>query len=689
MIFWCILKKGGRISVTEKIWNVRATHPEQTKEFVRTLHLPLLTAGVLSARGYDTESARQILSPDETRLHDPMLLKDMDRAAAAVQAAVENGDMICVFGDYDCDGVAATAIVYDYLTQIGARVCYYIPDREKEGYGLNKKAIDSLKQYGVDLILTVDNGVSAIEEIAYAAELGVSVVVTDHHSPREILPDALAVVDPHRKDCAYPFPEICGAGVAFKLLCALEGETGYGLLEEYGDLLTIGTVADVVALQDENRVFVRRGLELLRTTHRPGLAALLRLAGLEEKVLSADSVAFGIAPRINAAGRIGSAETAVMLLLTESESEGESLAEELDACNRTRREEESRVLDGVARQLAENPSLTGGRLIVFDGEGWNPGVVGIVCSRMVERFQKPCLIIAREGEHAKGSGRSVPGFSLIEAVSACAPLLTRYGGHPMAAGFSLASSDIPAFRAALEEYAAASCPEMPLPTLLVDLVVPPSLLTVEQVEGLSLLEPFGCGNEPPVFAVRGARLDRVIPLSDGKHCKLRLSKDGVSFFLLCFSVRPEELGFSGGDTVDAAFSASINEYMGEKSVSLRMQSLSLSSDDPEALCRARQRYESCLRGECGGAALLPTREETAQVYRFLRGAGTVPFDMDALYRRMCRGRVTDYVHFRLSVDILTELGVLIREGQTLSVAPAGAKVDLSSSEIVRRLSAYG
>lgn len=672
----------------EKIWEILPQDSAAAEAIAGRCHLPLLAAGVLASRGYSEDDAESLLHVADVPLHDPMLLRDMDRAVAAVRAAVEAGEMICVFGDYDCDGIVSTVMVYDYLMQVGARACYYIPNREKEGYGLNQKAIRELAEYGVSLIVTVDNGVSAIDEIAYAASLGVKVVVTDHHKPREILPDACAVVDPHRTDCPYPFKSICGAGVAFKLLSALEGESGYGILEEYGDLLAIGTIADVVELSGENRLFVRRGLELLQESRRVGIKALLRVCSLEGKALTSESVAFGIAPRMNAAGRIDSAETAAMLLLTESESEANELAEQLDAYNQTRRDGEKAVIDDIERMIAADPAVIAGRMIVLDGFGWNAGIVGIVCSRMVERFGKPCIIIARDGDKAKGSGRSVTGFSLIDAIASCASVLTRYGGHPMAAGFSLMGDDIPAFRAMLEQYAAEHYPEMPPVCFTIDSVVSPSLLTVEQVRGLSLLEPFGCGNEPPVFAVRGARLDRVIPLSDGRHCKLRLSKDGVTFFVLCFSVRPEQLGYSAGDPVDIAFSASLNEYQGDVSVSLRLKGICLQDEDLLALHHGRQRYESCLRGECGGADFVPSREETALVYRFLRSAGRIPFDPDAIYRRLRRQQAVDYVHVRLAIDILTELGVLLQENRTIAVAPSGAKVDLNSSMIVRRLSAY-
>ncbi|MEG1774707.1 MAG: DHH family phosphoesterase, partial [Oscillospiraceae bacterium] len=351
-------------------------------------HIPPLVSAVLAARGVDADAAAALLSAEED-LCDPMLLRDADRAAKTISEAIENGEYLCVFGDYDCDGVAATAMVTDYLEACGARVCYYIPHREKEGYGLNIRAIDDLARLGVTLILTVDNGVTAIDEIAYAYTLGMRVVVTDHHQPRETLPQAEAVVNPHRADCLYPDKNLSGVGVAFKLLCALEGERGWCLLEQYAELLALGTVADVVELTGENRCFVRRGLRAMRDTQRPGLRALIQLAGMDPEKLTAESIAFGLAPRINAAGRIDTAELAVMLLKTESEEEAQELAEQLEALNMQRRALEKQVVDDLAVQLQNDPLLGLRRVMVLSGTGWNAGVVGIVCSRLVERFDRP------------------------------------------------------------------------------------------------------------------------------------------------------------------------------------------------------------------------------------------------------------------------------------------------------------
>lgn len=484
----------------------------------------------------------------------------------------------------------------------------------------------------------------------------------------------------------YPYRELCGAGVAFKLCCALEGESGYGLLEEYGDLLCIATIADVVEMRDENRVLVARGLELLEDTSRCGLRALLRVSGYEGKHLTTDAISFGLAPRMNAAGRVSSAETVVELLRTESESEADELAETLNGFNLERRGQEKLVLDGIAAQLSENPGIVNSRVLVLDGEGWNAGIVGIVCSRLVERFGKPCLIIAREGALAKGSGRSIPGFSLIDAITACGGHLTRYGGHPLAAGFSLMSDDIPAFRDALEQYAAEKYPHMPPLRLQVDCVVPPDMFTVENIRGLEKLEPHGSGNEAPVFAVCNARLLRVTPLSGGKYGRLTLSCGDSMFSVVCFTMSCERLALYAGEDVDVAVTAGINEYRGKTSPTLRLCDIRFSDEDQNRLHEDVLEYEACLRGEGGEKQCLPTRTECAWLYRYLRAAKRTLFEPHPLYHRIAKQSGIPYVRFRLAIDILLELGLIALRDGKIEVVSVAAKVDLYSAATVRRLS---
>lgn len=671
-------------------WDIIEYSEDIAEALQQSLSIGKLAAKVLSSRGFGLSDAADMLcSRPESSLCDPMLLADIIPALETITQAIEEGDLICVFGDYDCDGVAATAMMKSYFESVGARSCYYIPQREKEGYGLNKAAIADLYRMGVRLIITVDNGVSAIEEIDYANSLGMKVVVTDHHTPKDILPNAAAVINPHRSDCQYPFKELSGVGVAFKLLCALEGENGEGLIEQYSDFLTIGTVADVVSLTGENRCFVKHGLELLENSDRPGINAILRSAGLDGKVLNSDSIAFGIAPRINAAGRLDSAEIAVELLLTEDDNQAYEIVSQLEALNTGRKQDEKVITDDIAVQITEDPSLLHRRILVFSGEGWNAGIVGIVCSRMVERFGKPCLLIAKNGEDAKGSGRSVEGFSLINAITACSDLLTRYGGHPMAAGFSLNSADIYDFSMQIEEFAKNNYDVMPAVRLKIDCDVDPNLLTVDEVKSLDCMEPFGASNPQPIFMVRNAQVEKVIPLSEGKHTKLRLSKNGVVFSVLCFFMKPHGFCVSAGDKVDIVFSVSINEFQGQQSVSLKYKGLRLSNTDTSNLVLGQQLYESYLRKETISTSLIPSRDETAIVYRYLRSVSQTGYSENSIYCHIIQNQFIDYVRFRIALDVMKELNLINIENRDgvriMAVNPKTTRVSLEDSLIIRSL----
>ncbi len=672
-----------------QLWKVNEPQNEAAAAMKLSLKVPELAAMVLASRGNGLSDAKALLDSSLDSLCDPWQMADMEKAVNEIHRAIEEGELICVFGDYDCDGVAATAMMKSYLESVGARSCYYIPHREKEGYGLNNAAVADLHRMGVSLIITVDNGISAIDEIEYANSLGMRVVVTDHHRPKDILPNAVAVVNPHRSDCGYPFKELAGVGVAFKLLCAMEGENGEELLEQYGDILTIGTIADIVSLTGENRCFVKRGLELLSDSYRVGIRALLASAGLEGKKLNSDSVAFGIAPRINSVGRLDSAENAVMLLLTEDEGEAAEIVAQMESLNALRKEEEKRIADDIAVQIKDNPSLLNRRILSFRGEGWNAGVVGIVCSRIVDKFGKPCLLIATDGDAAKGSGRSVEGYSLIGAIMACCEKLTRYGGHPMAAGFSLASCDVDEFLQSLERFSAENYPVMPTALLKADCVVEPSLLTVEQIKGLDILEPFGSDNPSPVFMVRGAMVDKLIPLSEGKHLKLRLSKNNTFFEVVCFFIKPVGFCVSVGDVVDIAFSASLGEYRGQVTPTLKFKAIRLADCDMNELVCGRQRYESYLRGENRSPELIPTRDEVAVVYRYLKSVGETFYSPDALFCHIIGNKPIDYLKFRIAMEVMLELGLISREsrqnGELISVNRNAAKVELKNSSVIRGL----
>lgn len=670
-------------------WNILEADKAKSAKLAAAVGLDPFVCDVLQARGVATPEALGAFFED--KLADPFLLVDMDKAVARIGHALESGEHICVYGDYDCDGVTSTVLLYTYLQNMGADVSYYIPDRDTEGYGMNLGAVDVLAQRGVNLIITVDNGVSALEEIFYAGTLGIDVVVTDHHKPRETLPNAVAVVDPHRADCTAPFVDFAGVGVVFKLICALEGGDGIELLDYYGDLTCIGTVADIVPLVGENRTIVRFGLERLQFTDSVGLRALLEVAGLAGKRVTCENVGFMLAPRINAAGRLGFTQKAVDLLLCEDEEEAARLAGEITEQNKTRQGMELQILKDISRELLQNPQLLYERLLVLSGEGWHHGIIGIVCAKLVERYAKPCLLISVEGDTARGSGRSIEGFSLVEAVSACHKNLTRYGGHAAAAGFSLQTAQVDAFKAQLLENAAQDHKQMPVLTVRIDREISPGELTVENLKKLSVLEPFGAKNEQPVFAVLGAKLEAVYPLgSDGGHIRLKLSKNGQSFYALYFGMTQGRFPYAAGDLIDIAANCDVNVYNNEERVSVKLKTVRPSGLSQEPLFYGVQQYDSYRRGESWAStesgALVPTREDVAAVYRWLREHKGYLGDLELL---SCKLAPMGYCKLRLALDVMQELGLVTcaptKSGVTISLCAVKGKTDLAQSSILQRL----
>ena len=508
-------------------WEVRPLDKERAAAFAQTYGVPFFLAMLMNIRGLDDAvHLREFLGEGEP-LSDPFLLKDMDKAAARITRAVDNMEKIAVYGDYDADGVTSTAMLYSYLETRGADVIFYIPQREGEGYGMNIGAVEYLKEQGVSLIVTVDNGISSVQEVARANELGIDVVVTDHHRPQEILPDAVAVVDAYRPDDTSPYKHFSGVGIAFKLLMALEDGAGdvEDLLEAYSDLAAIGTIGDIVPLTGENRTLIRAGLERLSQSDRPGVQALLENAGIAGKALTSTNVAFTLVPRINATGRMGAPERAVRLLISGYEEEAEVLSEEICADNEERRRVEAEIAEAAFANI-EAKGYMKDRVVVVDGENWHHGVIGIVASRVTERCGKPCMIISRGETEAKGSGRSIEGFSLFDAICACGDLLIKFGGHPMAAGITLKPENIEAFRKRINQYAAEHFPQMPTQTVTLDCKLNPAALSVSMAQSLTQLEPFGNGNPQPVFGLFNMELSNVTPVGGGGHLRLTLEKNG-------------------------------------------------------------------------------------------------------------------------------------------------------------------
>ena len=678
-------------------WNLRRPAAPSVRRSLEAAGLSPLCAAVLSARGISgqAEAARFLASGPEL-FHDPFLLKDMDRAVARVRRAIDRQELMCVYGDYDVDGITATCLLTEALTLLGGTAVSYIPDRAEEGYGLNPGAVKRLAEQGVTLIVTVDCGITAASEVEFARSLGVDVVVTDHHHCKDVLPAAQAVVDPRRPDCAYPFPELAGVGVALKLAQALvPPEEREGMFRRFGELAAIGTVADVMRLTDENRALVRMGLELLAHTKRPGLRALLREAGLEPGAApTAVNIGYGLAPRINAAGRMEQAMVALELLLTRDEERGEALAHALCRLNRERQTIEQDIYDQCVRLLEARPELAA-PAIVLAGEGWHQGVVGIVASRLAEKYSCPAMMISLENGQGKGSCRSFGGFNLFAALERCAHLFDAYGGHEMAAGFTIPEENIPAFRQLICEMVSDYAGGEPMEAAIdVDAEVDDcALLSAPQVESLSTLEPFGSGNPKPVLLLRGACVTSCCDVGSGRHLKMRLRRDGVVLDAIFFSANSTACGVSSGDRLDVLFTPQINEFRGSRAVQLQLCDLrpapTRAALEQELFLRL-QEGEELSRWEAG--LLLPSRQDFARLWRFLEH-NAIGGWMDAgpaLLRQAARrpDGHTAYGRTLVCLYVMGDRGLIHLEQDRLRLCRPEDKVDLEQAALMRKLRAF-
>lgn len=677
---------GGK-SVGLKLWKIREQPESEIESLARDSGLSWVLCAVLMSRGIKSAAEAKAFISDLGKLDDPFVMKDMDKAVSRITEAIEDGERIAVYGDYDCDGVTATALLVSYLQSVGADVIYYIPSREKEGYGLNRQAIKMLEGQKAGVIVTVDNGVSAHDEIEYANSLGIDVVVTDHHTPRDTMPPAVAVVNPRRSDCPSGYKELAGVGVAFKLVCALENAEPYELLEYYSDLAALGTVADVVPLTGENRTIVKHGLSRLAESDKPGIAALLEASGLAGKELSCESAAFGIIPRINAAGRMGVVDDVVELLLTDDTSYAAEIAELMNERNAERKKAEDCIVLEIDEILKKNPEILKKRVLVLWGENWHHGVIGIVASKLMERYGKPCLLLSSDGESARGSGRSLPGFSLIEAISACSSHLTRYGGHTLAAGLTLPASSLDAFDAELQAFARDKYPKMPVAACDIACILPMRELTVESISTLTALEPFGAANEQPLFLLQKLWIDGVYPTNDKKHLRIRFSSGGSQFYAVYFRMTEQEFPYKQGDTVDVVATVSIQEYNGKSQLSIKIRDLRPSNLEQERILAENEVYSCYLRDEHSAPdlpLLLAEREDIAVVYRFLRKNGGFYQDTLPLYCGISKSGV-GYAKMLISLDVMREMGLIGDSGGRITVTPDPPKVDIEESAILTKL----
>lgn len=641
-----------------------------------------LTAAVLAAKGYSSaESVMERLELNE--LSDPFLIKDMKIAADTINKAVEDGVRICVYGDYDCDGIMASVILYAYLLEIGADAVYYIPERS-EGYGLNKNAIDKLHEDGVELIVTVDNGISAIDEAEHIYSLGMRLIVTDHHQQGETLPHAEAVVDPHRHDDCSPFKFACGAVIALKLVAALDDGDYTMALEQFGDLAAIATVADIVSLTGENRFIVRYGLNLINNTDRFALMALKEVSGLTDKYVDSHSIAFGLGPRINAAGRFGSPETAMELFLSEEYETAMEFAQELDSLNNARKSAEDIIISEIYSILDSDPSILRDRVICICGDGWHHGVIGITASRIMEKFGKPCFIASEENGELRGSARSFGNFSVFEALTAASDVLEKFGGHPAAGGFTIRSGMFDEFRRIINKFAFENCKDMPLPELSADLTVTASDMTVENVNGLNVLEPFGTDNQKPLFLIENAEITDIIPLSGGAHSKLRIKLDGIVYEALMFRRQTLSLPVQRGDLCDMIATLGTNTFKNKTYVNIFISDIRKHAFEQDKYFAALGAFEAHMRGEELPAnyypVMLPSRETAAAIYKLIPEDGITA---DNLYFRIGSAKL-NYCRFCASVEAMRQLGLIVMysEDSIIQRVKVSQKADLNSAPVL-------
>ncbi|MCR4616042.1 MAG: single-stranded-DNA-specific exonuclease RecJ [Clostridiales bacterium] len=674
-----------------KKWTVARTDKEYAASVSQQYNMNPFAVLLALSRGIEKpEEIEAFLSSQYSCCTDPFDFPDMRKAVNRINEALDSGEHIAVVGDFDADGVTSTAIMYEYLRDMGGNVSYYIPSRHTEGYGLSTQIIDKLRDSGVTLIVTVDNGINCVEETEYAGKLGIDLVITDHHQQGKVLPNAVAVVNPHRNDCRLEFKDYAGVGVAFKLICALSGEDSRSLFYDFVDLVAIGTIGDVVPLKGENRDFVRAGLEIIRSHPRIGIDALIKSSGLGSKRVGSLNVAFSLVPRINAAGRMSEAVEALDLLLCEDYEEAGILAEKLERCNGERHDVEREIMAQAVENIDSMPEHKYDRVLVCSGEGWHPGVIGIVTSKLMEKYGKPCIVISEDGDKARGSGRSMEGFSLYDALSDSADILTNFGGHTLAAGFGIMAENIDEFRKRINEYAANI--DMPVPVQHIDFKLNPKYIDRDIMAAIRMIEPFGSGNPQPVFGLYGAKLLAINPVANGKHLRLVVEKSEVRVTVMKFGVGPDAFNFRVGDFIDLAVTLEESEYNGEIQLSVFAKNIRISCLDENSIFEGINTYETVKRNETltpdKAGAVLPDRNFIAAVFKTIKANCGWRYGVISL----CRELGDDghqLAKVLIAVDALKELKIVETDkGGIIRVLPRAEKANLEDSEILNKVRDY-
>jgi single-stranded-DNA-specific exonuclease len=648
--------------------------------YSRVLSILLANRGIIDAKLADDYLKGAL------PLNSPMLLKDINKAVYRIEKAIKSGERIIIYGDYDVDGVTSTALLLLYLRSRGANVGFYIPQRQGEGYGLNAEAIKALHKAGTSIIITVDTGISATKEAVLAKELGIDLIVTDHHEPCEEIVEAYAVVNPKQLDCPYPFKDLAGVGVAFKLVCAIEAEEKTTeLFERFGELVTLGTVADVVPLNGENRVLVMRGLELLSRQKSKGLCALFNVAGIKDNRYSSQMLSFTVSPRINASGRMASATDALLLLTANDDEVAASLANKLDEYNKLRQNIENEIfLEAVGKidkTSQQNP------VIVVQGEGWHNGVIGIVASRITARYGKPSVVVSFEGEIGRASCRSVQGFNIHEALCECSQLLIKFGGHEQAAGFSINRCNYEDFCEAINAFSKAKG-EIPSLEISLDCVLEERDLEILTARECKKIEPCGSGNEDPLFLISSARICSITPLKEGRHLRLELKKGHKIFKAMLFGAEKMGFCFEKGDLVDLAATLDLNLYNGGEYLSIIIRDIALSQFEQRK--RLYLKYAASGEAPEGLEVVIPSRSDFKLVYLYIKGCNG-EFEPELACEKLYTTSVFDSFKFFLILNVFKELKLISYtefDNKIQFDINLGLKIDLEKSILMRRISDY-
>ena len=720
----------------EKIWITSVPDTEDAKSSVaaisKTLGVNPIIAKLLYNRGYqDPISATSFVRMENEMLRNPFDMADMMKGVERIKKAIDTKEKITVYGDYDVDGVTSVCTLYLYLKSLGADVEYYIPNRSGEGYGVSVAAIDSIKQAGTTLIITVDTGITANNEVTYAKSVGVDFLITDHHECRSDLPEAAAVINPHRPDCKYPFKELAGVGVVFKLICAYEEyrtgdsrmQSTLRIIKEYADLVAIGTIADVMPIKEENRIIVKYGLNMIENTNRVGLAALIDVASTRQDnkrverfdrnkrkrrtKITSSFIGFTLAPRINAAGRVRSATIAVELFLTEKYSEAVRIAEQLCSANKERQAEENKIMQEAYDKI-DSLDINKNPVIVLNADDWHHGVIGIVSSRITEKYCRPSILVSFDGNDedvdllenvGKGSGRSIKGMNLVDALCYCSEHLVKFGGHELAAGLSVTREQLPIFIEKINEFARANLSEEDMvPVIEADCEIDFADATVALADSLQLLEPYGVGNPVPQFIMKNVFVSEVSGVSENKHTRFTLTDGKSSISAMYFSNSPADLGICTGDKVDILFNLGINEWQDRKNVQLIIRDIKISMSSEKQYKYNRQKFEDIKAGATFSSddAYFPEREDFVTVYKFLQNslyAGVDTFTHKDLLTKLSNNSSSGeigYVKLKFIIMVFKEMNLLQidefeDEKYRFKLQYSTAKKNLNKSSILKKL----